>query len=124
MAPLQLTRADVLGSRVRAHQLDRTSGTLAGRTVRDARGAEGRDAVWNHPDLVPTSADLDDPLGFARVGSETEQSGDEDFDAALAELLDEADHPEQGPGDQAPEAQDPDGQDPGADGEPGPGTSR
>jgi len=35
MAPQQLTRADVLGSRVRAHQLDRTSGTLAGTTVLD-----------------------------------------------------------------------------------------
>ena len=32
--------------------------------LRDARGVDGRDAVWSHPDLVPTSADLDDPLGF------------------------------------------------------------
>ena len=30
------------------------------------RGAEGRDAVWGHPDLVPTSSDLDDPEAFAR----------------------------------------------------------
>jgi len=35
MAPLQLTRADVLGSRVRAHQLDRTAGTLADTAVLD-----------------------------------------------------------------------------------------
>jgi hypothetical protein len=25
---------------------------------------EGRDAVWAHPDLMPTAEDLDDPEGF------------------------------------------------------------
>ena len=58
--------------------------------VRDARGADGRDAVWSHPDLLPTSADLDDPLGF--VGREGAAStSDDDFDSALAALLDSAD---------------------------------
>ena len=55
--------------------------------LRDARGADGRDAVWSHPDLVPTSADLDDPLGFVAAENRSE-TGDADFDAALAELLD------------------------------------
>ena len=50
-------------------------------------GPEGRDAVWSHPDLVPTSADLDDPLGFA-AAEPVEKADDDDFDAALAELLD------------------------------------
>jgi hypothetical protein len=58
--------------------------------VRDARGAEGRDAVWSHPDLIPTSADLDDPLGFASAERD-DQTADDDFDAALAELLDRDD---------------------------------
>jgi hypothetical protein len=55
--------------------------------LRDARGVDGRDAVWSHPDLVPTSADLDDPLGF--VAGETRTEGEEtgDFDTALKELL-------------------------------------
>jgi hypothetical protein len=55
--------------------------------LRDARGIDGRDAVWSHPDLVPTSADLDDPLGF--VAGETRSEGAEtaDFDSALEELL-------------------------------------
>jgi hypothetical protein len=55
--------------------------------LRDARGVDGRDAVWSHPDLVPTSADLDDPLGF--VAGETRTEGEEtgDFDTALEELL-------------------------------------
>jgi len=31
--------------------------------------SDGRDGVWAHPDLVPTAADLDDPMDFAdRVG--------------------------------------------------------
>ena len=53
--------------------------------------------MWSHPDLVPTSADLDDPLGFARARRRGAESGDDDFDAALAELLDEAEKPQEGP---------------------------
>ncbi len=30
------------------------------------RGATGRDAVWEHPDFLPTAADLDDPGAFVR----------------------------------------------------------
>ena len=30
------------------------------------RGATGRDAVWEHPDFLPTAEDLDDPSGFVR----------------------------------------------------------
>jgi putative hydrolase len=55
--------------------------------LRDARGIEGRDAVWSHPDLVPTSADLDDPLGFVAGDARSENEGKTDFDAALEELL-------------------------------------
>lgn len=63
--------------------------------LRDARGPEGRDAVWNHPDLLPTSADLDDPLGFVQgeesdSGEEDQVPGDfDDLDAEFAKLLDE-----------------------------------
>lgn len=31
----------------------------------EARGVEGRDAVWSHPDLMPSPEDLDDPEAFA-----------------------------------------------------------
>jgi putative hydrolase len=55
--------------------------------TRASRGAEGRDAVWAHPDLMPTSADLDDPLGFANA--EHSDAAPDDLDAALARLLDE-----------------------------------
>jgi putative hydrolase len=55
--------------------------------TRAARGPEGRDAVWAHPDLLPSARDLDDPLGFAR--SEAGRAVPDDMDAELARLLDE-----------------------------------
>jgi putative hydrolase len=59
-------------------------------------GAAARDAAWGHPDVAPTAADLDDPLGYVeRVGSPT---GSE-MDAALDELLREGREGESGSGD-------------------------
>ena len=57
-------------------------------SLRSRKGPEARDAVWAHPDLLPTSADLDDPLGFGEQ-VEIEEIGDSEFDAALADLLDQ-----------------------------------
>ena len=57
------------------------------REQRDWGGVEGRDAVWSHPDLIPTSADLDDPLGFVAGEAQSAGSEDADFDSALEELL-------------------------------------
>ena len=54
--------------------------------VRADRGIDGRDAVWQHPDALPTAADLDDPLGF--VTGDSRQA--DDLDAELAQLLDQA----------------------------------
>ena len=55
--------------------------------LRQAKGADARDAAWTHPDLVPTSADLDDPLGF--VHRDEEAPALDDLDAQIARLLDE-----------------------------------
>ncbi|QIK73289.1 zinc-dependent metalloprotease [Propioniciclava coleopterorum] len=55
--------------------------------VRTQRGVAGRDEVWSHPDMVPTGADLDDPLGFAESGHVA--APPDDLDAMLAQLLDE-----------------------------------
>jgi hypothetical protein len=58
--------------------------------VTDAVGNEGRDALWAHPDLLPTAADLDNPQALvARLTSsaaETEPVLDE-VDQALEDLL-------------------------------------
>ena len=55
--------------------------------LRVAHGSAARDAAWGHPDVVPSSADLDDPLGYVeRVGRPIVA---DDFDSALAQLLDD-----------------------------------
>ncbi|MGH3498946.1 MAG: zinc-dependent metalloprotease [Nocardioidaceae bacterium] len=83
--PAEQTFASLVGLELRPRRL-RDAATLWG-ALRDAHGPNARDAVWEHPDLMPTSADLDDPLGFA-AGDRPTQTSDEDFDAALADLLD------------------------------------
>lgn len=55
--------------------------------TRAARGAAERDATWAHPDLIPTAAELDDPLGFAEHGHQP--AVPDDLDAQLARLLEE-----------------------------------
>ncbi len=60
-----------------------------------AAGVDARDAVWNHPDLMPSAADLDEPAGFVDriIGGDV---GGIDFDALIAEIEKDA---EGGPGD-------------------------
>lgn len=55
--------------------------------VRSTRNADARDGSWSHPDLIPTGADLDDPLGYAEHGHSA--APPDDLDAELAKLLDE-----------------------------------
>ena len=56
-------------------------------SLKEQRGIAGRDAIWAHPDLLPTSADLDDAAGFSARRSASDAS-ESDVDAALAKLLD------------------------------------
>jgi uncharacterized protein (DUF2342 family) len=60
-------------------------------TLTATAGIEERDAVWAHPDLMPSAAELDDPKDFAASRAQ----GSQDFDDALAALLD---------GEQSPDA--------------------
>jgi putative hydrolase len=92
--PAEATFATLVGLELRPRRMRDAANLWA--ALRDARGTEGRDAVWSHPDLTPTSADLDDPLGFASAERDDRASG-ADFDAALAELLDRGD--DEGPAD-------------------------
>ncbi|MDQ4137951.1 MAG: zinc-dependent metalloprotease, partial [Actinomycetota bacterium] len=56
------------------------------RKVTDTVGAEARDTLWAHPDVMPTAADIDDPSALiARLG-ETERVED-DIDRAIDDLL-------------------------------------
>ena len=57
-----------MGLELRPRRLREAAAIWAGLTA--ARGVDGRDAMWAHPDLLPTADDLDDPEGFVRGGPE------------------------------------------------------
>ncbi len=84
--PAEETFAALVGLELRPRRL-RDASTLWG-SLRSRQGLEARDAVWAHPDLLPTAADLDDPLGFREDVPDVEDLSDEDFDKALEALLD------------------------------------
>jgi putative hydrolase len=60
--PAEQTFATLVGLELRPRRLREASAFWS--AVRDARGTEGRDAVWAHPDLLPTTDDLLDPAGY------------------------------------------------------------
>ncbi|MDD7965190.1 zinc-dependent metalloprotease [Actinomycetospora lemnae] len=60
--PAEQTFATLVGLELRPRRL-RDAAALW-RRLTDERGIEGRDAVWAHPDLMPTADDLDDPSAF------------------------------------------------------------
>ncbi|MFI0452834.1 zinc-dependent metalloprotease [Actinomadura sp. 6N118] len=66
--PAERTFATLVGLELRPRRL-REAATLW-RTLTEVRGTQGRDAVWEHPDLLPTAEDLDNPEGFAQNKSE------------------------------------------------------
>ena len=58
--------------------------------VTDAVGSEARDALWSHPDLLPTEQDLDNPQKLiARLTSAARGEPEvlDDVDQALEDLL-------------------------------------
>ncbi len=83
--PAEQTFGALVGLELRPRRL-RDAATLWG-SLRDRHGAEGRDAVWAHPDLLPTAADLDDPLGFREDLSVPNELSEAEFDAELNKLL-------------------------------------
>ncbi|GAA0406321.1 hydrolase [Acrocarpospora corrugata] len=70
--PAELTFATLVGLELRPRRL-REAATLW-RALGAGRGLDGRDAVWRHPDLMPTSGDLDDPTGFVKGEAEFDLS--------------------------------------------------
>jgi putative hydrolase len=83
--PAEQTFATLVGLELRPRKL-REAAALWERLT-DAVGADARDAVWQHPDLLPAAEDLDDPAAFIdrAVGGDT--SG---IDQAIADLEDDA----------------------------------
>jgi putative hydrolase len=83
--PAEQTFASLVGLELRPRRL-RDASTLWG-SLRTRQGPEARDGVWMHPDLLPSAADLDDPLGFREDAGAPADMSDEDFDTALKNLL-------------------------------------
>ena len=77
--PAERTFATLVGLELRPRRL-REAGTLW-RKLTEQRGVQGRDAIWDHPDLLPNAEDLDDPDGFVRGRDEIEGLGDLDISA-------------------------------------------
>jgi putative hydrolase len=102
--PAEQTFSALVGLELRPRRL-RDAATLWG-ALRSAKGVDARDAVWDHPDLLPEPADLDDPLGFVANEPAEGTISDVEFDSAVAELLDDSedsgrapDQPEDGDAD-------------------------
>ena len=98
--PAEETFAALVGLELRPRRL-RDASALWG-SLRSRQGKDARDAVWAHPDLLPTSADLDDPLGFREDLPDVPELSDEDFAKALGELLDREDGDTGEPGEDGP----------------------
>jgi putative hydrolase len=65
--PAEQAFATIVGLELRPRKL-RAAADLW-RLLGAERGVEGRDAVWAHPDLIPSAEDLDDPAAFVRGGA-------------------------------------------------------
>ena len=84
--PAEQTFATLVGLELRPRRL-RDASTLWG-SLRTRQGAEARDGVWMSPHLLPSAADLDDPLGFREGSDAPGELSEEQFDAELRDLLD------------------------------------
>ncbi|GAA4029456.1 zinc-dependent metalloprotease [Arthrobacter methylotrophus] len=82
--PAEHAFASLVGLELRPRRL-REAATLWA-VLKDERGIAGRDAIWQHPDLLPTAHDLDDPKGFTERRRLAEAS-DTEVDDALQKLL-------------------------------------
>jgi putative hydrolase len=101
--PAEQTFAALVGLQLRPRRLREAAALWA--AVAEARGPEGRDALWAHPDLLPGPSDLDDPQAFVSGGGNDWDAGlaalDKDLDGTLdADAAGAPDAPLPGEGDQ------------------------
>ncbi|HYI32041.1 MAG TPA: zinc-dependent metalloprotease [Glaciibacter sp.] len=96
--PAESAFATLVGLELRPRRLREAAAMW--QAVTDAVGNEARDALWAHPDLLPTSEDIDDPQALvARMTSTAEATEPvlDDVDQALEDLLrdDNTDRPQE-----------------------------
>ncbi|MFF2850790.1 zinc-dependent metalloprotease [Streptomyces sp. NPDC058001] len=105
--PAEQTFATLIGLELRPRRLRDASRLWASLT--DARGVDGRDGLWAHPDMLPTASDLDDPDGFVhreqldfseldKMLGEAASGGTASGDAGRPKLTKD-DEPDEKPGD-------------------------
>jgi putative hydrolase len=83
--PAELTFGTLVGLELRPRRLREASAMW--RAITEAVGNEKRDSLWDHPDLLPGSKDIENPAGVIsklREGGATPDA----FDQALRDLLD------------------------------------
>jgi putative hydrolase len=82
--PAESAFATLVGLELRPRRLREAAAMW--KKVTDAAGSDARDALWSHPDLVPTSDDVDDPTTLiARITAG--EAVPDDVDQALEDLL-------------------------------------
>lgn len=96
--PAEHAFSTLVGLEFRPRQLRRAAALW--QAVTDQLGSTARDAIWQHPDLLPQPEDLDDPQAFIARSTQAPTS---DFDRDLARLLD-GELPEPGDESDAPDA--------------------
>jgi putative hydrolase len=74
--PAERTFATLVGLELRPRRL-REAATIW-QDLTQARGIDGRDAIWAHPDLLPVADDLENPEGFVHPQPDLDISGLED----------------------------------------------
>ncbi|PZR54999.1 zinc-dependent metalloprotease [Xylanimonas oleitrophica] len=82
--PAEQTFSSLVGLELRPRRSRDAAALFAHVAV--AGGPEGRDHVWDHPDLLPGPGDLDDPAGYL-ARREAQATAHSDVDEALAQIL-------------------------------------
>ena len=81
--PAEKTFLTLIGLELRPRKLREASAMW--NAITDAVGIQERDAIWSHPDLLPTEADIADPS--ALIAKLSNSAPEDDMDAALRDLL-------------------------------------
>lgn len=87
--PAESAFATLVGLELRPRRL--REATTLWQLVTDAVGADARDALWSHPDLMPVAEDLDDPAALVarlEAAARGEVAEPDEMDRALTDLLD------------------------------------
>ncbi len=88
--PAESALATLVGLELRPRRLREAAAMW--QAVTEAVGAEGRDALWAHPDVVPGARDIDDP-NFLVTRLTSDLGFEDDVDRELKDLLEGDDRP-------------------------------